>query len=342
MSDELRSALALSRAREQIHKAHLKEVQGENKRLKEQLKEEKILYQQTLKKLHGLQQAGTRNRSPKNSRRASTGGGRMLGKGLGSPGTTLADVFKNVGTQTKRVSNLLQPRRNVAEKKLNEQVGNLSRQLQQEQAAAADNQKRVKEVSRNLAMLMDAIKIFEKAVLSPVDSDGSLSPQPPTVRKITRDAQRERIKLSHQREREGGRDSARGNAGVVPNTADVENVVLSLGDLADEIALLRSKQMAEAETQLVEISGNAVPTRTEVLESKLRILQEVSAQKEQNHMEERQRLEAVSPTLHKYICSPNDLHGMSTTLTLNFFPSREPKDIERLNIELSDMRNGTF
>ena len=28
----------------------------------------------------------------------------------------LADVFKNVGTQTKRVSNLLQPRRNVAEK----------------------------------------------------------------------------------------------------------------------------------------------------------------------------------------------------------------------------------
>ena len=81
MSDELRSALALSRAREQIHKAHLKEVQGENKRLKEQLKEEKILYQQTLKKLHGLQQAGTRNRSPKNSRRASTGGGRMLWKG---------------------------------------------------------------------------------------------------------------------------------------------------------------------------------------------------------------------------------------------------------------------
>ena len=141
MSDELRSALALSRAREQIHKAHLKEVQGENKRLKEQLKEEKILYQQTLKKLHGLQQAGTRNRSPKSSRRASTGGGRMLGKGLGSPGTTLADVFKNVGTQTKRVSNLLQPRRNVAEKKLNEQVGNLSRQLQQEQAAAADNKK---------------------------------------------------------------------------------------------------------------------------------------------------------------------------------------------------------
>ena len=65
----------------------------------------------------------------------------MLGRGLGSPGTALADVFKNVGTQTKRVSNLLQPRRNVAEKKLNEQVGNLSRQLQQEQAAAADNQK---------------------------------------------------------------------------------------------------------------------------------------------------------------------------------------------------------
>ena len=149
-------------------------------------------------------------------------------------------------------------------------------------------------------MLMDAIKIFEKAVLGPVDSDGSLSPQPPTVRKITRDAQRERIKLSHQRE---GRRSGfvKGNTGVIPNSADVENVVLSLGDLADEIALLRSKQMAEAETQLVEISGNAVPTRTEVLESKLRILQEVSAQKEQNHMEERQRLEAVSPTLHIYI-----------------------------------------
>ena len=79
--------------------------------------------------------------------------------------------------------------------------------------------------------------------------------------------------------------------------------MLSLGDLADEIALLRSKQMAEAETQLVEInnSGNAVPTRTEVLESKLRILQEVSAQKEKNHMEERQRLEAVSPALYIYI-----------------------------------------
>ena len=66
--------------------------------------------------------------------------------------------------------------------------------------------------------------------------------------------------------------------------------------------LLRSKQMAESETQLVEIdnSGAAMPTRTEVLESKLRILQEVSAQKEKNHIEERQRLEAVSPAL-KYI-----------------------------------------
>ena len=86
----------------------------------------------------------------------------MLGRPW-SPGTTLADVFKNVGTQTKRVSKLLQPRRNVAEKKLNEQVGNLSRQIQQEQAAAADNQKRVKEVSRNLAMLMDAIKESRKS-----------------------------------------------------------------------------------------------------------------------------------------------------------------------------------
>ena len=91
-----------------------------------------------------------------------------------------------------------------------------------------------------------------------------------------------------------------------------------------------------------QVRRRSLDAPTEVLESKLRILQEVSAQKEQNHMEERQRLEAVSPTLHKYICSPNDLHGMSTTLTLNFFPSREPKDIERLNIELSDMRNGTF
>ena len=96
MSDELRSALALSRAREQIHKTHLKEVQGENKRLKEQLKEEKILYQQTLKKLHGLQQAGTRKRSPKSSRRASTGGGRMFGKGLGSPGTPWRTCLKTL------------------------------------------------------------------------------------------------------------------------------------------------------------------------------------------------------------------------------------------------------
>ena len=101
--------------------------------------------------------------------------------------------------------------------------------------------------------------------------------------------------------RAAGAIQSRGNTGVIPNSADVENVVLSLGDLADEIALLRSKQMAEAETQLVEISGAAMPTRTEVLESKLRILQEVSAQKEKNHMEERQRLEAVSPALKIYM-----------------------------------------
>ena len=74
----------------------------------------------------------------------------------------------------------------------------------------------------------------------------------------------------------------------MPNTADVENVVLSLGDLGNEIALLRSKQMAESEMQLVEIdnSGAAMPTRTEVLESKLRILQEVSAQRKESHRRE--------------------------------------------------------
>ena len=50
--DELRSALALS-APGADPKTHLKEVR-ENKKVEEQLKEEKIP-QQTLKKLHGLQ-----------------------------------------------------------------------------------------------------------------------------------------------------------------------------------------------------------------------------------------------------------------------------------------------
>jgi hypothetical protein len=47
---------AFSRAREQINKSHLKEVQSENKKLKELLREEKMSNQQILRKLSNLQQ----------------------------------------------------------------------------------------------------------------------------------------------------------------------------------------------------------------------------------------------------------------------------------------------
>ena len=67
-------------------------------------------------------------------------------------------------------------------KKLNEQ-GATSRGNSSRSKRCRGQPKKGEEVSRSLAMLMDAIKIFEKAVLGPVDSDGSLSPQPPTVRK---------------------------------------------------------------------------------------------------------------------------------------------------------------
>ena len=65
MSEELRSALALSRAREQINKSHLKEVQSENKKLKELLREEKMSNQQILRKLSNLQQQKQKKQAAK-------------------------------------------------------------------------------------------------------------------------------------------------------------------------------------------------------------------------------------------------------------------------------------
>eukprot|EP00943_MAST-04B_sp_MAST-4B-sp1_P004858 g4858.t1 len=328
MAEELRSALALSRAREQINKTHLKEIQQENKKLKEQLKDEQALSQRTLHKLASLQQqqnSGGQN-NKHTYRRASTGANMLTNKFVAM------DLYKSTGTQTSRMPKLQQ--QTIRHYETKQHIDSLEKKLEQQQRMNLNNKKLMKEMSGNLIILMNALNMFERAIIGPINKDGSLSPRPPTVKEITRNAQRERIKYNHQQEKNEAKTNAtmkqnmqknKNQRNILPNSADVENMVLSLGDLATEITRLRTLEannLFEDDGQMLNVAkigvknsnsrihGNT-PTRNEVLASKLRILQQVSKQKETNYMEEMGRMEAEIVRLNDEL---NDLKQVNKTI----------------------------
>ena len=365
MAEELRSALALSRAREQINKTHLKEIQQENKKLKEQLKDEQALSQRTLHKLASLQQqqnSGGQN-NKHTYRRASTGANMLTNKFVAM------DLYKSTGTQTSRMPKLQQ--QTIRHYETKQHIDSLEKQLEQQQRMNLNNKKLMKEMSGNLIILMNALNMFERAIIGPINKDGSLSPRPPTVKEITRNAQRERIKYNHQQEKNEAKTNAtmkqnmqknKNQRNILPNSADVENMVLSLGDLATEITRLRTLEannLFEDDGQMLNVAkigvknsnsrihGNT-PTRNEVLASKLRILQQVSKQKETNYMEEMGRMEAEIVRLNDEL---NDLKQVNKTIeqeqkesinTFDAFDMFDAKSMEQSTVsminEISSLR----
>ncbi len=386
MAEELRSALALSRAREQINKSHLKEVQSENKKLKELLREEKMSNQQILRKLSNLQQQKQKksNNINNTNRRASTGnalyGTDTLFKSIGTQ--TLRTSKQTTTTTTAKPTNTQQRPFHYNNKKYtNKQqyIQSLEKQLEQQHHIHMHLKKQLKETSGNLIILMNALGIFEKAVIGPVNKDGSISPHPPTVKEITRDAKRERIEFNHQQEKKmknitmhnnttnnnnnkkltsKTNDNYSNSNNILPNSADVENMILSLSDLANETIRLRS--MMDDDNTIVngdtnnnnykETNGNNnnnnnsdnTPSRNEVLASKLRIFQQISKQKEMNYMEEAQRMEEEILRLNTEL---KDLKQINQTIeeqqedtinTLGMIDMFDPNSMEKNTLNMID------
>jgi hypothetical protein len=367
MAEELRSALALSRAREQINKTHLKEIQHENKKLKEQLKDEQALHQRTLHKLASLQQqknSGGQNSNHAN-RRASTGANNLANKFVAM------DLYKSTGTQTSRMPKLQQ--QTIRHFETKQHIDSLEKQLEQQQRMNLNNKKLMKEISGNLVILMNALEMFERAVIGPINKDGSFALHPPTVKELTRNAQRERVKYNHQQEKNEAKTSSattmkqnmqkNNQRNMLPNGADVENMVLSLGDLATEVTRLRTLEannQFEDDGQMLGVantggvknrnnrSNGNTPTRNEVLASKLRIFQQVSKQKETNYMEEMERMEAKIVRLNDEL---RDLKQVNKTIereqkeninTFDAFDMFDAKSMEQSTVrmmnEMSSLR----
>ena len=326
-TNELRSALALARAKEQINRTALRDSQNECKKLRDALKLAQERLDKSQKDLAAVSKARVRGtgsaaeRRDDSSRPADTPLLERI-KQESSKRPTVSASTQTTATDDGRDAKkarekprappppfqvTAKKRRASHQEKVTGKLGvsKLSEKLQHEKSAL---EARVRELEQSLTLLADSARLFEEAVMAPLPGSSAAPPTSPTVREIVMVAQ-------HTSEDSIFNPTSLAtvdHAERLTTASDIENIVLSFSDLATEVRRLRAyKQRVEAEQVKLEeekargeeytVSGQASPLqedRFNVLSSKLRIVQLASEQKEKNLIDEIQRLTSMNEKLN--------------------------------------------